>query len=238
MGILIWVLGAALVLSLFLNYTLLHRQSLHHHHKEHEEKGHDKGEKMKQLSKTMKRSDQVTELESIRSHHEHQTQVDGVAVALLLHAPKWFQRRYTVMVQSVFNVIPSTWKVQLFYTPSGASQVGIDLNRGLRRMIDDGKVVLTPIDPEVWSQRKKRIELMYVFCSMFFLLFLFMMASLSLLSIYHCLPAYLPACLHSLTPHGTSLTIPPSLDQSSIDTILTSLTTIQVPPLGVGQHAG
>ena len=29
----------------------------------------------------------------------------------------------------------------------------------------------------------------YVFCSMFFLLFLFMMVSMSLLSIYYCLPA-------------------------------------------------
>ena len=50
--------------------------------------------------------------------------------------------------------------------------------------------------------------------------------SLSLLSI--------AACLHSRTPHDTSLTIiPPSLNQSSIHTILASLITNQVHLVGL-----
>lgn len=85
----------------------------------------------------------------------------GVAVSLLLHAPKWFQRRYTQMVHNVINNIPTNWAVQIFYTPSGQSQAGIDMNKGLSRLIQQGKVILTAIAPSVLLQRKKRFELMY-----------------------------------------------------------------------------
>ena len=85
----------------------------------------------------------------------------GVAVSLLLHAPKWFQRRYTMMVQNVINNVPSNWAVQIFYTPSGQSQAGIDMNKGLVRLVEQGRVILTPISPDVLKQRKKRFELMY-----------------------------------------------------------------------------
>ena len=95
------------------------------------------------------------------SSPQQQQHYDGVAVSLLLHAPKWFQRRYTQMVQNVVNNIPKTWGVQIFYTPSGQSQMGIDLNKGLGRLISEGRVLLTAISPEVLKQRKKRFELMY-----------------------------------------------------------------------------
>jgi len=85
----------------------------------------------------------------------------GVAAALLLHAPKWFQRRYTIMVLNAINNVPSNWVVQIFYTPAGQSQLGIDLNKGLKRLIEQGRVLLTEISPEVLKQRKKRFELMY-----------------------------------------------------------------------------
>jgi len=89
------------------------------------------------------------------------SKIVGVAVTLLLHAPKWFQRRYSIMVQNALNNVPSNWAVQIFYTPSGQSQLGIDMNKGLVRLIQEGRVLLTAISPEVLKQRKKRFELMY-----------------------------------------------------------------------------
>jgi hypothetical protein len=47
----------------------------------------------------------------------------------------------------------------------------------------------------------------------------FLVVSDAFLSIYCCVPACLPVCLHALTPHGTSLTII-SLPQPLIDTLL------------------
>ena len=65
-----------------------------------------------------------------------------------------------MMVQNVYNNLPSKWIVQIFCSPFGTPKVGIDLNLGLKRMIDTGKVVLTEISPAVLKQRRKRIDLM------------------------------------------------------------------------------
>ena len=51
--------------------------------------------------------------------------VGGVAVSLLLEEPKWFQRRYTMMVNNIRANIPPDWKIQLFYAKSGLSLEGI-----------------------------------------------------------------------------------------------------------------
>ena len=85
---------------------------------------------------------------------------DGVAVAVLLHAPKWFQRRYTIMVQNMHNNLPPNWKIQIFYTGAGQSKFGIEINPGLKRWIEQGKVVLTAIPESLHKKKKKRIDLM------------------------------------------------------------------------------
>mmetsp|Transcript_59917 Transcript_59917/g.117813 ORF Transcript_59917/g.117813 Transcript_59917/m.117813 type:complete len:358 (-) Transcript_59917:32-1105(-) len=85
----------------------------------------------------------------------------GVAATLLLHAPTWFQRRYTMMIQNTVNNIPEDWVVQIFYTESGQSKHGIDINPGIKRFIRTGKVILTPIPSSVLTVKKKRFELMF-----------------------------------------------------------------------------
>lgn len=85
----------------------------------------------------------------------------GVAATLLLHAPTWFQRRYTIMVQNAINNIPPDWVVQIFYTTSGQSQHGLDISPGIRHFIDEGKLILTPIPSHVLAVKKKRFELMF-----------------------------------------------------------------------------
>ncbi len=51
----------------------------------------------------------------------------GVAATLLLHAPTWFQRRYTMMIQNTISNIPDDWVVQIFYTAQGQSKKGFFL---------------------------------------------------------------------------------------------------------------
>ena len=85
----------------------------------------------------------------------------GAAVFLNLHQPRWFQRRYSMMVQNVINNIPDDWVVQIFWTAEGQSKNGIDINRGgLQRFIDAGKVILTTIPKEIIAVKKKKYELM------------------------------------------------------------------------------
>ena len=41
------------------------------------------------------------------------TSYAGVAATMMLHSPKWFQRRYTVMVFNIINNLPPNWVVQV-----------------------------------------------------------------------------------------------------------------------------
>ena len=92
---------------------------------------------------------------------QRKTVYDGVAVTLLLHAPRWFQRRYTMMVLNILNNLPKTWALQIFYSGEGQSKDGIEISLGLKRLIEGGHVILTRIAPAVLNERKKRFELMY-----------------------------------------------------------------------------
>ena len=80
--------------------------------------------------------------------------IAGVAATVMLHTPKWYQRRYTMMIQNVINNIPLDWKVQIFYTGKGQSQAGLDINPAIYRYIEQGKVILT-LMPEKYSKIKK-----------------------------------------------------------------------------------
>ena len=59
-----------------------------------------------------------------------------------------------MMVQNVYNNIPANWKIQIFYVPFGGSQVGFDINRGLQRMVSEGKVVLSQIPESLFKERR------------------------------------------------------------------------------------
>jgi hypothetical protein len=80
----------------------------------------------------------------------------GVAAVVMLHSPKWFQRRYTLMLQNVCNNMPVGWAVQVFYIKSGGSQVGLDINPGIGKLVQAGKIVLTEMPPELNHKALKR----------------------------------------------------------------------------------
>jgi hypothetical protein len=83
----------------------------------------------------------------------------GVAITLMLHTPAWFQRRYTMMVQNAHENIPDDWVIQIFYTGEGQSLKGLQMNRGIQKLIDIGRVRLTVIPHELFQAKKRKIEL-------------------------------------------------------------------------------
>ena len=94
------------------------------------------------------------------SLHHNESALEGVAAIVLLHAPMWFQRRYTYIIMNCLDNLPDKWKLQVFYTQSGQSQAGIDLNTGLGRLVSKDKILLTAIPKEVHAQFNKKYELM------------------------------------------------------------------------------
>ena len=88
--------------------------------------------------------------------------LEGVAVTLFLHSPTWFQRRNSIMVNLVRGNLPPGWKVQIFWMGHGQSKNAIDINPGVKRLIDNGDVILTLIPDEILEkkQKKKMIHLM------------------------------------------------------------------------------
>lgn len=84
----------------------------------------------------------------------------GVAVTLFLHSPTWFQRRNTIMINNVRDNLPNGWKIQIFWMGYGQSQNAIDINPGLKRLIDSKDIILTRIPDTILAKKKKGIYLM------------------------------------------------------------------------------
>ena len=47
--------------------------------------------------------------------------IDGVAAVCCLDGPGWLQKRYTLSITNIMRGLPSSYKVQPFYKPSGQS---------------------------------------------------------------------------------------------------------------------
>ena len=58
----------------------------------------------------------------------------GVAVTVMLHAPKWFHRRYMVMIQNVLVNLPKNWKIQIFYNEDWFQKDVLPYHPGLERL--------------------------------------------------------------------------------------------------------
>mgnify|MGYP006449979597 CR=1 FL=1 len=59
-----------------------------------------------QSKSKVKRSETNPNLVVVNPTSTTEKKYAGVAAVVLLHAPKWFQRRYTIMVQNIHNNIP------------------------------------------------------------------------------------------------------------------------------------
>jgi hypothetical protein len=168
MNLTLILLAVSVGINLF--YLMLHMS--YHSLRIHEENQEEFHMKPSLTSRSTTRTSNVSSSSSpsitryTRASHLHSVgrQCEGVAMTLLLHAPKWFQRRYTMMIANVINNIPQTWCVIIYYTSSGASQVGIDLSFGIQKLIEihgSHRIQLVDIPSVVINERRKRIHLMY-----------------------------------------------------------------------------
>ena len=69
----------------------------------------------------------------------------------------WF-----VQLHNVKANLPPNWKIQIFWTGKGQSKHGIEVNPGVKRLIDNNDVILTQIPNEILEGKgkKKMIHLM------------------------------------------------------------------------------
>ena len=91
----------------------------------------------------------------------------GVAVTLMLKAPKWFARRYTIMLHNVLSNIPENWRVQVFVNTAWLQKDVLPLHPGLNRLFGYspspteswtiGRVTWTPMPVEFTTMRPKEI---------------------------------------------------------------------------------
>lgn len=76
-------------------------------------------------------------------------ELEGVAVTLMLRAPKWFHRRYTVMLHNVLSNIPSKWAVQVFVNTQWLEKDVLPLHPGLSRLYQ--RPTTTTDDEAPWT---------------------------------------------------------------------------------------
>jgi hypothetical protein len=85
----------------------------------------------------------------------------GAAVTVMLRAPKWFHRRYTVMLHNVLSNLPSDeWVVQIFANMDWLERDVLPLHPGLKRLIynqtiHSSRIIVTPLPPELTSHKTK-----------------------------------------------------------------------------------
>lgn len=79
----------------------------------------------------------------------------------MINAPKWFQRRYTTMVQNILDNTPPSWAVQIFYTPNGQSLSGLEINPGILRMnATHDRLVMTQLPADMvkkFGMKRKKL---------------------------------------------------------------------------------
>ncbi len=89
----------------------------------------------------------------------------GVAATLMLRAPKWFHRRYTIMLHNVLANIPEDWKVQIFVNQEWLEKDVLPLHPGLQTMYQQshesswtvGRITWTPLPTNMVQQKPKQI---------------------------------------------------------------------------------
>jgi hypothetical protein len=83
----------------------------------------------------------------------------GVAVTLFLGSPKWFQNRFSMMVNNINHILPNDWIIQIFYSNKKMALEAIKYP-GIKRLEDKGKVILTEIPEKRFGKNIRKKNLM------------------------------------------------------------------------------
>lgn len=83
----------------------------------------------------------------------------GVAVTVMLRAPKWFHRRYTVMLHNVLANIPTNWMVQVFVNEDWFQRDVLPLHPGMQRLRskDNDRILWTPLPKNMTKFKPKDV---------------------------------------------------------------------------------
>lgn len=84
----------------------------------------------------------------------------GTAVTLFLGSPKWFQNRYSMMINLMVASLPPDWMVQIYYLPRNRMSREAVNYPGVRKQIKKGFVELVPIPDEYRKMKRKEIMLL------------------------------------------------------------------------------
>lgn len=82
---------------------------------------------------------------------------EGVALTVMLRAPKWFHRRYTAMLHNALANIPPTWSLQVFYNEPWLKKDVLPLHPGLERLRSHPRIVWTPLQAELTKKKPKEV---------------------------------------------------------------------------------
>eukprot|EP01031_Cornospumella_fuschlensis_P033292 gene33293-40276_t len=83
-----------------------------------------------------------------------------VAATIMVYQPRWFQRRYSLMVQNIYNNIPEGVKIQIFHGHDKDTLAGIEMSQSIQDLRARGVVVLTPLPLELLRVKKKKLQLL------------------------------------------------------------------------------
>lgn len=82
---------------------------------------------------------------------------DGVAVSVMLRAPKWFHRRYTAMLHNVQSNLPPSWKIQVFFNTKWLENDVMPLHPGLKKLQRNDGILWTPLPEKMTRWKPKDI---------------------------------------------------------------------------------
>lgn len=97
------------------------------------------------------------------SVNNNSPKIEGVAVTIMLRAPKWFHKRYTVMLYNVMANIPQTWKIQVIVNEAWFQKDVLPIHPGMQRLRslspDDthNRILWTPIPKNMTKFKPKEI---------------------------------------------------------------------------------
>jgi len=95
--------------------------------------------------------------ESLTSPAKNGSPPQGVAATVMLKAPKWFHRRYTLMIHNVLANIPSTWSIQIFSNEDWIKKDVLPLHPGLQRLRSHPRIIWTAMPKDLTRKRPKEI---------------------------------------------------------------------------------
>lgn len=153
-----WVLIAGLVAVIILQYSVIQRYEKNAD--EHVKIGAQSQQEIEELTNRPNCTASAMKIVNVPIVQPQQVKIPhGVAVTTFLGAPKWFQNRYSLMVNQVLTMLEDDWVVQIIYDPSQKMALEGISYPGIQRQVRRGNVILTPIPTDMKKIKKNALLL-------------------------------------------------------------------------------